>query len=325
MIDINVINTIAIGENEINHAVFKKVKDGLKLLNYSYFPFDTNEMDNFKTIAREIKSYSDKDLFTYLTFTSRDIIKDVFPIKGKPKDLKMEVINRIKENYMIELTDFNFDYTLTPMEEMHICYAALIPKKISETIFKDLTKEGFKLITAETDCDSLSRGISKITNYDHFVNLHIRQDDSIFIIYKNGIMTLERQVMNGFNDVVNNLALTASIEPSQAMELLVKKGLDRNKTEDQEYSNISSAIDRVSVQIQRTFDLYFQTYRAEPPNTIVLTGYGNSIPDLDLYFSNIFGIPVFKENLLKFLTSDIEIDYEKLKFLELMVCLGLEE
>jgi len=325
MIDIKIINTIAIGENQINHAVFKKEKNILKLINYSYFDFDTNDMDRFKLIAKDIKSFADKDLFTYITFTTRDTIKEIFPIIGNPKDFKLEIIEHLKQTYLVDLTEFNFDYTISNIDDYFVCYAAMIPKNISEAIFRDLNKEGFKLITAETDCDSFKRGIIRLRNEEHFIHLHIRKNDSIFMIFKNGILMLERQVMNGLSDLIDNLSLQMNIDPTSAEEYLMKNGLDKNKNNEENFAIISSVSDRISVQIQRTLDMYFQTYRGEPPTTIVLTGFGSIIPDFDRYISELFALPTFRDTFFKFMETDIDIDFKRFDFLNEMICLGLWE
>ncbi len=325
MIDIKVINTIAVGENNINHAVLRREKGHLKLLNYSYFDIDTNDMDSFKLIAKEIKSFADRDLFTHITFAARDIIKEIFPIKGNPKDFKLEVIEHIKNTYMVDLVDFNFDYTISQVDDFFVCYTALAPKKISEVIFRDLSKEGFKLISAETDCDSYKRGILKLTNESHFMQLHIRMFDSVFMIFKNGVLMLERQIINGLSDLVENLSLQKGVSIDEAEETLLKIGVDKNRLSEEDLNIITSVIDRLSMQVQRTLDLYFQTYRGEPPSSIIVTGYGSRIPEFDRYISELFAMPVYKESFTKLMETDIEIDFKKLNLLEAMICAGLEE
>ncbi|MGC8924669.1 hypothetical protein [Calditerrivibrio sp.] len=325
MIDVKVINTIAIGEDRINHAVFRREKGYLKLLNYSYFDFDFNDIDRFKLIAKDLKSFSDRDLFTNITFVARETIKEIFPIKGNPKDVKMDVIEHIKDAYMVELADFYFDYTISSVEDLMVCYAVLFPKKIGEVIFRDLTKEGFKLITAETDCDSYKRGILKLRDENHFLLLHIRRLDSVFMIFKDGVMMLERQVINGFSDLVDGISLQMGITPENAEEHLVNKGLDKMKNGDDEYAIVASVVDRLSMQIQRTLDLYFQTYRGGPPSNIIITGMGVKIPDLDKYISELFALPAFKESFMKLMGTEIDLDFKRLDYLDAMICLGLEE
>lgn len=325
MIDIKVINTIAIGENSLNHAVFKREKDHLKLLNYSFFEFDTNDMDRFKLIAKDLKSYADKDLFTYITFTTRDTIKEIFPIRGNPKDFKLEVIEHLKATYMVDLVDFNFDYAIFHIDDIHVCYAGMIPKKISEVIFRDLSKEGFKIISAETDCDSYKRGILKLTRENHFMQLHIRLYDSVFMIFKNGVLMLERQIINGLADLVENLSIQKGVTPEEAEDIILNVGFDNTKVSEEDIPVITSVIDRLSMQVQRTLDLYFQTYRGEPPTVMLVTGYGYKIPEFDRYLAELFAMPVYKETFAKLMETDIEIDLKKLHLLDAMICAGLEE
>ncbi|MCA1927692.1 MAG: hypothetical protein LDL09_04665, partial [Calditerrivibrio sp.] len=100
---INLVNTIVIGENRVEHGLFKRGKKDIELLNFSYFKFDLNDLDSFKLIANNMRDFSDKDRFTLISFSLRDMIKDVFPIKGNPKDLKMDIYNHLRDTYMVDL------------------------------------------------------------------------------------------------------------------------------------------------------------------------------------------------------------------------------
>lgn len=319
---INLVNTIIIGEDRIEHGLFKRGKKDIELLNFSHFKFDVNDVESFKLIANSIKDFSDKDKFTLISFSLRDMIKDIFPVKGNPKDLKMDIYNHLMDTYMVDIVDYNIDYSVSYLDDLTVVYSAMLNKSFSEPIFKALQKEGFKMITAETDCDSLARICKLLVSDPHYLHLHIRKSDSNALIIKDGKMLLERYIKNGIDDIIENLSISMGIENRDAESIIFDKGFDENKVSENELEFLTSSIDRLTIQIQRTLDLYFQTYRFEPVSSIILTGEGTKIPYLDKYWSNIFAMPVRKEFFSKFVTSNIDESIENLNYFSEMIGLG---
>ncbi|MEF3254440.1 MAG: pilus assembly protein PilM [Deferribacterales bacterium] len=318
------VNSIVIGEDRIEHGLFKKIKGGVELINFSYFSFDFNDVDKISLIANELKNYTDKDRYTFICFAMRDIIKDILPFKGKSKDIKLEIFDHLKETYMVELSEYNLDYTVNEVDEMNIVYAVMIYKELSDTIYKALIKNGFKLLTAETDCDSLMRSsILLVPDEEFYLHVHIRGTDTTMFILKNNKIMLERHVKEGWDDIIDLFSNAMSLDIEGAENILVDKGFDRNKTNEKELDAITNAVDKLTIQVQRTMDLYFQTYRSENVSSIVISGRGIDIPDLDRYWSEIFAMQVKKVNIGKLAKVNIDFDIRKLNYLDEMVGLGL--
>jgi len=323
------VNTLVIGDSQIDHCIFTSKKGALLLEGVSMHDFTFDNFDDFPHIISDIKENSGKNKYLYIIIIAKEIIKNVNVFKQNIKNPRSQILNFLKEDFEISLADYYIDYMIDQQYENNVAYSAAIPRAMCDKIMEVISEEGFKSLGMETDTNALFRLGTNVLSNKTFLHLHIREIDCTLYISSNNIILVERELNIGIREILSTIQSNAGADAEQARQALFEYGLnEENETEEDEnkFKAISEAVDKISLEIQRTIDYYFQQVSADQIQNILVTGDILKVPHYGKYVQNLFNIETVCYEASKELTLDIDekINFDELKYITESIGLGMK-
>lgn len=240
---------------------------------------------------------------------SYESLKNIFVFNQETNDIKNKTINSFKNKYEVKLTDFYIDIKIQNFENYIVSYVVASPKNYVDVIAGFLNKNGGRLLCMESDIDSLNR-FSPVKK-EMYLNIHLKNRSSLALISQGNVILSERLITFGYKDMLESLAESGGISVDNAKETLERRGILDFVPESEEDRNYQNAVvdimDRVSVEIQKSFDLFQQNIRGRNPGKIVLSGNLKDVPGAEKYYSKLFNTEVKIFNMLGFVESGLEV------------------
>lgn len=323
------VNTLVVGDSQIDHCIFKSKKGTLVLEGLSMHDFTFEDLDDFPHIISNIKENSGKNKYLYIIIIAKEIIKNVNVFKQNIKNPRSQILNFLKEDFEISLADYYIDYMIDQQYDTNVAYSAAIPRSMCDKIMEVISDEGFKTLGMETDTNALFRLGKNIIGTNIFLHLHVRNIDCTLYISSNNVILVERELNIGIREILSTIQSTAGADAEQARQALFEYGLkEENETEEDEnkYKAISEAVDKISLEIQRTIDYYFQQFRAGEIQKILITGDILKVPHYGKYVQNLFNIETVCYEASKELTLNIDenINFDEIKYITESIGLGMK-
>jgi|GEM_PF-2016292 len=335
------VNTLVVGDSQIDHCIFTSKKGALVLEGVSTHDFTFENFDDFPHIISDIKENSGKNKYLYIIIIAKEIIKNVNVFKQNIKNPRSQILNFLKEDFEISLADYYIDYmidqhydtnvvyTNLSASPMIVAYSAAIPRSMCDKVMEVISDEGFKTLGMETDTNALFRLGKNVLGNKTFLHLHVRNIDCTLYISSSNVILVERELNIGIREILSTIQSNAGADPEQARQALFEYGLnEENETEEDEnkFKAISEAVDKISLEIQRTIDYYFQQFSAEQIQSILITGDILKVPNYGKYVQNLFNIETVCYEASKELTLDIDekIDFDELKYITESIGLGMK-
>ena len=312
----NRINTILLSNYEVNHLICSDKKGNFTIEGGSFFsinPFDKLSLDN---ALKEIGHIAKNDRLTKLNIINDNVLKYQFILnQNEASNLRVEVLNRFKTAFDIPLNEYYIDFETYSFKNMIVVFIAGINRRFLDTVLRNFKSRKFKLLFLEVDIVSLKRLISLNFSNEIIMNIHLREEKTIFIVIYNDMLLAFREVNFGFKNIVNTLFENTETEPSTILDNL-----------DFEEPNITEAFDKLTIELRRTIDFYNSQFRNEPVRKLILTGKFLKINGIDKFLSGIFTIQTEKFNGLKKFFVNTEVNtVEQMTYLQEILGTSLRE
>ena len=310
------INTILISDSEINHIIYSIKKDEFIIEGCSYFsinPFDKSSLNN---AFSEISQYVKNNKLTKLNIINDHVLKYKFILnQNETANLRFEALNRFKTTFDIQLNDYYIDFETYNFKNMTLVFIAGINKPFFDSILRHLKSQKFKLLFAEIDIMALKRLISYNYPGEVVMNIHLRDDKTIFTVMSDETLFAFRELNFGFKNIIKYLYEETKLEESIILEKLNFEDLP-----------LAKALDKFTIELQRTIDFYNSQFRNIPISKLVLTGKILNINGIDKFLSQLFLINTEKFNSLKqfFINTDIQM-IENMTYLSEILGTSLRE
>ena len=282
------LNTLIIGEGQINFATFERKKD-ITLKAFSSYDFN---FETLKELESALMSFTDlikKNPITNLIIINEEVIKNILTFnKSDFQNLKTLIYNDLKNTMGIDILEYFIDYEVLVEEEKIIVFVAAIPKSLFNEIFEYLKKFKLKLIALETDLNALKR-FSLFLTPQPYVFAHLRKNECIILIVENNFLFTKREIKYGLNQMVDILENDFSSREEAEKNLIENGPVDR----------FTEIFDRASLEIQRSIDYYNSFYHREPVKRIFLSGEFVKINNLEDYIAKLFNVEAQKFDPIK--------------------------
>ena len=307
----NIINSLVISQNEIDHLIIENKKNSFNIIGLSYFQINFNDKKNFSESISTIAGYIKKNRLTNIVLINDEVLRYVFILnKEESSNIRAIILNNFKNIFDINLADYYIDFEIFDFQGNNIVFAAGIKREIVDELVEMLNKYKFRLLCIETEINSLKRFLCFHGIEEVFINIHLLKNSTLFLIMKKNILFTFRELKFGFSNIINELIMDTGKSEQFILNELKEKGFDSEEI------NISSKFDRLTIEIQRTIDFYQNQYKFEPVSKFILTGNFQNIKKSDKFFSNLFMV---ETNYIKPLQKgNISIkteDLEKIEFL----------
>ncbi len=101
---------------------------------------------------------------------------------------------------------------------------------------------------------------------------------------------LIRTIPTGLNSFVKSTVQNLSVQEDQARQFILKFGLAKDRLEGQVYRAIEMTLDNFASELSKSIKFFQTRYPSVTVSQIMLSGFGSTIPELDIYFSQKSGI-----------------------------------
>lgn len=196
----------------------------------------------------------------------------------------------------------------TPLEESKIDWALLgdSPKEQSkvEILLSSVTNDfiekrldllesiGLNVIAFEPESLALSRALLAPESMAPQMILDVGSKATDLVIAMNGAPRLIRSIPTGTDSLIKAAMQNLSIDEKQATQFVFKFGLSKDKLEGQIYNAISSTVDVLFSEIEKSIKFFQTRYNNARIERIIVTGGASALPEFPLYVANKFAMSV---------------------------------
>lgn len=164
-----------------------------------------------------------------------------------------------------------------------------VTNKFVETQLDMLESIGLNVIAFEPDNLALARALSSPDSLPQLIiDLGHRSTDLVIVM--GGVPHLTRSVPTGVEAIVKSAAQNLNIDDKQSQQFVFKFGLSQNKLDGQVYEAISSTVDLIVSEIEKSLKFFSVRYNGSKLDSLIVTGGASVIPEFPIYLANKFGV-----------------------------------
>lgn len=166
-----------------------------------------------------------------------------------------------------------------------------VPNKFVEDRLDLLESVGLNVIAFEPDNLAMARALAAPDTACQLI-LDVGQTATDLVVVLNGVPHLTRSIPTGVEAMLRAATQNLNIDEKQAEQFVFKFGLSKDKLEGQVYQAISSTVDLLTGEIEKSIKFFQTRYTANKIERIIVTGGASVIPEFPLYLASKFGINV---------------------------------
>jgi type IV pilus assembly protein PilM len=151
---------------------------------------------------------------------------------------------------------------------------------------------GLNVIAFEPDSLAITRALMSPGTMEPHLILDIGNESTDLIITLNDAPRLIRSIPTGLDTIIKAAMQNLGIDEKQAQQFVFKFGLSKDKLEGQIYNSISSTIDLLVEEVEKSVKFFLARYQGAALSKIILTGGASTLPEFPLMVANKFGISV---------------------------------
>ncbi len=169
---------------------------------------------------------------------------------------------------------------------------ASITNKFSEQRLELLESIGLNVVALEPDALALVRSLTAAATPPTAAELLVDVGEyaTDIIITLGGMPRLVRSIPTGGQTMVRAAAQNLSVADNQANQLMYKFGLDNTKLEGQVARALTSSVEAISAEIQKSLKFFATRYHEVAVNDVVLTGVAAIVPGFGQYMAQAAGV-----------------------------------
>ena len=169
-------------------------------------------------------------------------------------------------------------------EKMEVLIAS-VTNKFSEQRMEMLESIGFDVIGLEPDALGLARALNSPNNTQAQMIIDMGEYATDIVITLGGFPRLVRSIPTGGQSLLKAAQQNLNIDENQARQFVYKFGLDKAKLEGQIFRALSSTVEVVAAEIQKSLKFFATRYQNTPLSGIVTSGAASTLPGFAQYIS----------------------------------------
>ena len=218
-------------------------------------------------------------------------------------------VDRLPESELAKAIPYQADALIpTPMAESKIDWALLgdspndktkqeillssVTNKYVEDRLDMLESIGLNVIAFEPDNLAMARALTAPGDATAQLLLDVGRRSTDLVVVLNGAPHLTRSIPTGVEAIVRSAVQNLNIDEKQAEQFVFKFGLSKEKLEGQVYQAISSTVDLLTTEVEKSIKFFQTRYTEAKIERIIVTGGASVMPEFPLYLANKFGINV---------------------------------
>ena len=149
---------------------------------------------------------------------------------------------------------------------------------------------GFNVIAEEPDAIAMVRSLSVTDSQDARLIIDMGENSTDLAVVYNGAPRLIRMIPTGLSSLVRAAVQNLNVQEDQARQFILKFGLAPDRLDGQVLRAIDSTLDNFSSELIKSIKFFQTRYPNTAVSSILLSGFGSVIPQLDSYVMNKAGI-----------------------------------
>lgn len=289
-----------IGTTSIRVVQLKGSGQNLSLLRYGSIPID-NKISQSDSASHQVQLLDAiKKLLGGTGVASRNVVLGIPSNKMFTTVVDMP---KISDKELGQTIQYQADqYIPTPLDESKIDWSVLgesptdankievlltsTTQKYAESRLDLLESMGLNVIAIEPDAFALGRSLVPTGTSDAVMILDMGATATDLVIVYNGSPRLVRSIPTGGDALLKVAQQNLGIDEKQAMQFVYKFGLVQDKLEGQVYKAISSTVDTLISEVEKSINFFSSRYDKAPITKIVVTGRASVLPDFPAYLVN---------------------------------------
>jgi type IV pilus assembly protein PilM len=276
------------------------------LVKYAYVPIEGNiALSDSKTDQQKLAQ-----TVAQLVSQSHLAVKNV--AVGLPSNKVFTTVadvDRLPTSEMAKAIRFEADSLIpTPLAESKIDWALLgdspldkakqeillssVPNNYIENRLDMLESIGLNVIAFEPDNLAMARSLVPPDVAEVQLILDVGRKATDLVVVLNNAPHLTRSIPTGVEAIIRSATQNLNIDEKQAEQFLFKFGLSQDKLEGQVFQAISTTVDLLTVEIEKSIKFFQTRYPNTKIERLVVTGGASVIPEFPLYLANKFGLNV---------------------------------
>lgn len=167
-----------------------------------------------------------------------------------------------------------------------------VSNDFTEQRLDTLESIGLNVIAFEPDNLALARALLHPGEPEPQMVIDIGHMSTDLVIVMNDVSHLTRSISVGESTIVKAAAQNLNIDVPQAQEVVTKFGVDRTKLEGRVFQAISSTVDMLVGEIDKSIKFFQSRYPNKIVSRIIVTGAASTMPNFPVYMANKFGLNV---------------------------------
>ncbi|HLC26683.1 MAG TPA: type IV pilus assembly protein PilM [bacterium] len=325
---------VDIGSHSIKLVQLKRSAKGYQLKHFGIIPlppdvFSEGEVADSEAIVSALKNLLENEKLktknAVTAISGHSVIVKKISVPAMGEDELAESIRFEAEQYIpFDIADVNIDFQLlsspdeteeAAAQQMEILLVAARREKI-QTFTEIIAQAGLKAITVDVDAFAVENQyeLNYSTPPDETVALvNIGAGMMNINVVKNQMTAFTRDVSIGGRQVTETIArgLQVDLQTAEALKL-------GHEVEEHGAAEVTplihGVVDKLCMEIQRSFDFFRSTASGEKISRIFLSGGCACIQGIDRYMSDTFGIPVeIADPFRQIQVSDSDFDPEYIR------------
>ncbi|HEY5442835.1 MAG TPA: type IV pilus assembly protein PilM [Candidatus Saccharimonadales bacterium] len=218
-------------------------------------------------------------------------------------------VERMASNELAKAITYQADSLIpTPLSESKVDWALLgdspTDKTKQEILLSSVTNKfvegrldmlesiGLNVIAFEPDNLAMARALAVPNDPEAQLVLDVGRRSTDLVVVLGGVPHLTRSIPTGVETIVRAAAQNLNIDEKQAEQFVFKFGLSQEKLEGQVLQAITSTIDLLTSEIEKSIKFFQTRYKGSKIDRIIVTGGASVIPEFPLYVANKFSLNV---------------------------------
>jgi type IV pilus assembly protein PilM len=167
-----------------------------------------------------------------------------------------------------------------------------VPNDFIEKRLDMLEGIGLNVIAFEPDNLAMARALTPPNAPGSQLLLDIGRKTTDLVVLLNGSPHLTRSIPTGIEAIIRAASQNLNVDEKQAEQFVYKFGLSKDKLEGQVFGAITSTVDLLTSEIEKSIKFFQARYTDAKIERLIVTGGASVVPEFPLYLANKFGINV---------------------------------
>lgn len=149
---------------------------------------------------------------------------------------------------------------------------------------------GFNVVAIEPDQLAITRALLPAQRTDACVIVEVGDFTTDIVLAYGDAPRLMRSLPTGMQGLVKTASQNLSIKPEQAVQFILKFGLQQDKLEGQVFRALQGTVDQLVGEVEKSVKFFQTKYPSVPVGSVIVSNYGVTIAGLSDYLGQQLGL-----------------------------------